>query len=216
MKQKITIEFDNYNTSAYQNAKKKNNNLLKLLYPIIVVIYAVYVYFYKFLRSRVPFVKEEHYVKFKNDAFNNYLEGKNDYFSSTRNQDISKSFNLKSGIPETITAYYENSVTKEGIINFIFYEAFLPTCLNIYYDPDLCTSLRNKYKVFLFYYGNNYDNDTLVFSNLSLPYTLGISIDSQNNEIVKRVIYSNYFVKNINNLFSSHLVFYKLDFLIIN
>jgi hypothetical protein len=215
MDNRIEINFDNYNTSVYQNVKNGKNNILKILFPILVAIYVAYVYIYKFLKSRVPFVKDEHYAVLKNEAFNNYLADKNNYFSTTRYKDVSNSFNLKNEIPETISEYYENSTTKEGIINFIFYEAFLPSCLNIYYDPDICTSLKYKYNVFLFYYGNNYDNNTLVFSNLSLPYTLGISVDSQNNEIIKRVVYSDYFVKSINNLFSSHLVFYKLEFLTI-
>ncbi|ABJ91398.1 hypothetical protein YS40_004 [Thermus phage phiYS40] len=209
-KLKVEITFNNYQESDYSRTKRFKN-LRKLLFLFAQSIYSLYISLYILLRSRVFFVKEENFSKFKEKIkFNNYTNSGN-YFDSTRLSDISKSFNLKVSSPYYYEGFFKKNTTRSGLVNYILFDAFLKLCLEKYYDDEFCVSKFSDVEINILDMENGIFNEDYIV-NSSNTMEIFVSVKNKvSNPQVKRILEDKLFVKYINEVFRNEIPFIHIS-----
>ncbi|BAK53522.1 hypothetical protein YSP_004 [Thermus phage phiYS40] len=209
-KLKVEITFNNYQESDYSRTKRFKN-LRKLLFLFAQSIYSLYISLYILLRSRVFFVKEENFSKFKEKIkFNNYTNSGN-YFDSTRLSDLSKSFNLKVSSPYYYEGFFKKNTTRSGLVNYILFDAFLKLCLEKYYDDEFCVSKFSDVEINILDMENGIFNEDYIV-NSSNTMEIFVSVKNKvSNPQVKRILEDKLFVKYINEVFRNEIPFIHIS-----
>lgn len=207
---KVEITFNNYQESDYSKTKRFKN-LRKLLFLFAQSIYSLYISLYILVKSRVFFVKEENFSKFKEKIkLNNYTNSGN-YFDSTRVSDLSKSFNLKVSSPYYYEGFFKKNTTRSGLINYILFDAFLKLCLEKYYDDEFCVSKFSEVEINILDMENGvFDGDYIVNASNTMEIFVSIK-NKKSNPQVKRILEDRLFVKYINEVFRSEIPFIHIS-----
>ncbi|BAK53692.1 hypothetical protein TMA_004 [Thermus phage TMA] len=209
-KLKVEITFNNYQESDYSRTKRFKN-LRKLLFLFAQSIYSLYISLYILIRSRVFFVKEENFSKFKEKIkFNNYTNSGN-YFDSTRLSDLSKSFNLKVSSPYYYEGFFKKNTTRSGLVNYILFDAFLKLCLEKYYDDEFCVSKFSDVEINILDMENGIFNEDYIV-NSSNTMEIFVSVKNKvSDPQVKRILEDKLFVKYINEVFRNEIPFIHIS-----
>lgn len=209
-KLKVDITFNNYQESDYSRTKRFKN-LRKLVFLFAQAIYALYIYLYIVIRSRIFFVKEENFAKFKEKIKLNNYTNNSEYFDTTRVLDLSKSFNLNVASPYYYEGFFKKNTTRTGLVNYILFDSFLRLCLEKYYDDDFCVSKFTEIDVSILDIGNNvFDGDYIV--NTSSTMEIFVFVKNKNsNPQIKRILEDRLFVQYINEVFSREIPFMHIS-----
>lgn len=206
---RLNIEYTNYQESLITKAKR-NKNLYKLIVPFVQIFYSIYFAIFKVVKSRVVFYNSKYFTDFLRKIYRNGYFIDDVKFLDDRQINIIKSYSLKVPSIEYLNVYYTKSTSIDGMKEFIFYDAFLKRCVELYYEDNFCVSLKNFLEIKIFDINNQFSEDGLI-ANIPTTFTVMISLKSLNNDNVRRIIEDRYFINYIEDIFKTEFAFYKLN-----
>lgn len=202
----IEIVFNNYQESDYSKTKRFKN-LRKLVFLFAQAIYALYLSLFSIIRSRIFFIKDENFTEIKNKIYFNSYTQKSSFFEKDRIENLTNSFNLKVSSLYYYEGFFKKNVTKSGLMNYIYYDAFLKLCLEKYYDEDFCYSKFHDLEVKVLDIEDSIFLDDFI-ANIGSTMEVFVSIKNKTGDVrVKRILEDRNFVKYINDTLNKELPF---------